>query len=57
MAHVTPTLASVFRRRSASASWSSKLEDDHELSQFLSQFWGEIFEEEAEQWRKSNPTV
>lgn len=57
MAPVTPTLASVFRRRSAPASWS-KLEVDDELSQFCSQIWGKIIEdEEAKQWRKSHSTV
>jgi hypothetical protein len=59
MAHVTPTppsLASVFRRTSASVSWS-KLEDDHELSELQSKFWGKKIEDDAKEWRKSHPTV
>ena len=56
MAHVTPTLASVFRDRSDSTSWS-KLKDSHPLSQLRSKFWGEKIEEEAKQWRKCHSTV
>jgi hypothetical protein len=56
MAHVTPTLASLFRRRSAPAKWS-KLEDDHELSRLRSKFWGKKIEEEAKERRELQPTV
>jgi hypothetical protein len=56
MAHVTPTLASLFHLRSASASWS-KLEDDHLLSRLRSTFWGKKIEEEAKEWRELQPTV
>jgi hypothetical protein len=56
MAHVTPTLASVFRRKRASASWS-KLEDDHGLSQLCSKYWGKDIEHDAKQWHKSHSSV
>jgi hypothetical protein len=56
MAHITPTLDSVFSDRSDSASWS-KLKDRHPISQLRSEFWGKNIEEEAKQWRKSHSTV
>jgi hypothetical protein len=56
MAHVTPTLASVFCDKDDSASWS-KLKDSHELSQLRSKFWGKSSEEEAKEWRELHPTV
>jgi hypothetical protein len=58
MAHVTPALASLFceGHRRDLALWS-KLEDDHELSQLCSRFWGEKIEDEAKQWRKAHSTV
>jgi hypothetical protein len=56
MAPITPTLASVFRHRSDSASWS-KLDDCDPLSQLLSKFWGKNTEEEAKQWRMSHSPV
>ncbi|KAF8506809.1 hypothetical protein F5888DRAFT_37159 [Russula emetica] len=56
MAHVTPTLASVFLDEDDSASWS-KLKDSHELSQLRSKFWGKFSEEEAKEWRELHPTV
>ena len=56
MVPVTPTLASVFRRKGAEASWS-KLEEDHWLSQLCSKYWGKVIEHDAKQWRKSHPSV
>ena len=56
MAHVTPTLASVFLLGSDLASWS-KLEDDHRLSQLRSKYWGQNIEDEAKQWHSSDSTV
>jgi hypothetical protein len=58
MAHVTPTLNSVFCEKSAAASWSkSKLEDDHRLSRLFSKYWGKDIDDEAKQWRESHSTV
>jgi hypothetical protein len=56
MAHVTPTLASVFLFEGASASWS-KLEEDHGLSQLCSKYWGKDIEHDAKHWRKSHSSV
>ena len=56
MAHVTPALASVFCGRDDSALWS-KLEDDDQLSQLCSKYWGKNIEDEAKQWRKLHPIV
>jgi hypothetical protein len=56
MAHVTPTLASVFRLEGASASWS-KLQEDHGLSQLCSNYWGKGIEHDAKQWHKSHSSV
>ena len=56
MAHITPTLASVFCYRPASTSWS-KLKDDHKLSQLCSKYWGNNIEDEAKQWHSSHSTV
>ena len=56
MAHVSPALASVFFDRGAAALWS-KLKDDDPLSRLCSKYWGEIIEDEAEQWRRSHSTV
>jgi hypothetical protein len=56
MAHVTPTLASVFLLEGAEASWS-KVEEDHRLSQLFSKCWGKVIEHDAKQWRKSHSSV
>jgi hypothetical protein len=56
MAHVTANLDSIFADASDSAPWS-KLKDSHVLSQLRSKFWGKRIQEEAEEWRKSHPTV
>jgi hypothetical protein len=56
MAHVTPTLASVFLLEGASASWS-KLRGDHGFSQLYSKYWGKDIEHDAKQWRKSHSSV
>ena len=42
--------------RNARTSWI-KLEDNMKLSQLQSKFWGKSIEEEAKEWRESNPTV
>jgi hypothetical protein len=55
MDHVT-ALDSVFSNRGAAALWS-KLEDDNPSSQLCFKYWGKMIEHDAEQWRKSNPTV
>jgi len=56
MDHANPALASVFLDGNASTSWS-KLPASHTLSQFWFKYWGKSIEDEAEQWRGSNPTV
>jgi hypothetical protein len=56
MGTVNPSLAPLFCDKSIADLWH-KLENKDKFSQLHSKFWGNKIEDEAAEWRGSNPTV